>query len=362
MLTQDQELHETQQKLKESLSLYENLYEHAPAGYFSIDEKGRIFKINMAGCLMLGKQRTRILDRLFISFLTLENANKFQSYLDSLSIGVEDARLIELEISLQGEKTCTILLESSPLIMGGRHIVMTDICQIKEAAQRNNELLHENRLLTKNLFKQQEEDSKYLAREIHDELGQWMSAILSQAEVLSTYGDKSDINQIAAKDISKSVGKMHEVVRSLMGHLRPAALDILGLTESLSKLMEDWCFQHPNVKLDQHIDDEFKDVSELVRIAVYRITQEAFTNISKYAHAIQVTVSLAHNEDNVTGAEYLTLIIEDNGRGFDPTQKSNGIGVVGMRERVVTLGGEFNMTSSPGIGTQISVKIPIQFQ
>ena len=362
MLTQDQELHETQQKLKESLSLYENLYEHAPAGYFSIDEKGRIFKINMAGCLMLGKQRTRILDRLFISFLTLENANKFQSYLDSLSIGVEDARLIELEISLQGEKTCTILLESSPLIMGGRHIVMTDICQIKEAAQRNNELLHENRLLTKNLFKQQEEDSKYLAREIHDELGQWMSAILSQAEVLSTYGDKSDINQIAAKDISKSVGKMHEVVRSLMGHLRPAALDILGLTESLSKLMEDWCFHHPNVRLDQHIDDEIKDVADLVSVAVYRITQEALTNISKYAHPTQVTVRLACNEDNITGVEYLSLIIEENGRGFDPTQKSDGIGIVGMRERVVTLGGEFNMTSSPVNGTQISVRIPTRLQ
>ncbi len=65
---QTQELHETQQKLKESLSLYENLYEHAPAAYFSIDEKGRIFKINMAGCVMLGKQRTSILRKLFSVF------------------------------------------------------------------------------------------------------------------------------------------------------------------------------------------------------------------------------------------------------------------------------------------------------
>jgi glucose-6-phosphate-specific signal transduction histidine kinase len=247
-------------------------------------------------------------------------------------------------------------------MMGGRHIVMTDICQIKEAAHRNNELLQENRLLTKNLFKQQEDDSKYLTREIHDELGQWMSAILSQAEVLSTYGDQSDINQIAAKDISKSVGKMHEVVHGLMGRLRPATLDILGLTESLSKLMEDWCFHHPNVRLDQHIDDEIKDVADLVSVAVYRITQEALTNISKYAHPTQVTVRLACNEDNITGVEYLSLIIEENGRGFDPTQKSDGIGIVGMRERVVTLGGEFNMTSSPVNGTQISVRIPTRLQ
>ena len=359
---QSQELNETRKQLKESLSLYENLYEHAPAGYFSIDEKGRIFKINMAGCVMLGKQRTSILGKLFISFLTRGDADTFRSYLDNLTNGIKDTRVIELEIKLPGGKTCTILLESSALIMGGRHIVMTDICQIKETAHRNNELLQENRLLTMNLFKQQESDSKYLAREIHDELGQWMSAILSQVEVLSSYGDKSDANQIAAKDISKSIGKMHEVVHGLMGHLRPAALDILGLSESLSKLMEDWCFHHPNVRLDQHIDDELEDVSELISIAVYRITQEAFNNISKYAHATQVTVRLTRNEDNITGAEYLSLIIEDNGGGFDPTQKSDGIGVVGMRERVVTLGGEFNMTSSTGNGTRISGIIPLPFQ
>ena len=362
MQTETRELHETQQKLKESLALYENLYEHAPSGYFSIDERGRIFKINMAGCVMLGKQRTSILGKLFISFLTAGDADTFRSYLDNLTNGIKDTRVIELGIRLPGGKTCTTLLESSALIMGGRHIVMTDICQIKEAAQRNNELLHENRLLTKNLFLQQESESRYLAREIHDELGQWMSAILSQAEVLSSYGDKSDANQIAAKDISKSIGKMHEVVHGLMGHLRPAALDILGLSESLSKLIEDWCFHHPNVRLDQHIDDELKDVADLVSVAVYRITQEAFTNISKYAHPTQVTVRLARNEDNITGVEYLSLIIEDNGRGFDPTQKLDGIGIVGMRERVVTLGGEFKMTSSPVNGTQISVRIPIRLQ
>ena len=359
---QTQEFNETRKQLKESISLYENLYEHAPAGYFSIDEKGHIFKINMAGCIMLGKQRTSILGKSFVSFLTAGDAHTFRSYLNNLTNGIKDTRVIELGIRLCGGKTCTILLESSALIMGGRHIVMTDICQIKEAAQRNNELLHENRLLTMNLFKQQESDSKYLAREIHDELGQWMSAILSQAEVLSTYGDKSDVNQMAAKNISKSIGKMHEVVHGLMGHLRPATLDILGLSESLSKLIEDWCFHHPNVRLDQHIDDELEDVSELISIAVYRITQEAFNNISKYAYATQVTVRLTRNENNITGTEYLSLIIEDDGRGFDPTQKLDGIGMVGMRQRVITLSGEFNITSSPGNGTQISNIIPIQLQ
>ncbi len=159
-----------------------------------------------------------------------------------------------------------------------------------------------------------------------------MSAVLAQAEVLASYGDKSDANQIAAKDISKSIGKMHEVVHGLMGHLRPATLDILGLRESLCKLMEDWCFKHPNVRLDQHIDAELEDVSELISIAVYRITQEAFNNISKYAHATQVTVRLTRNKDNITGTEYLSLIIEDNGDGFDQKQKSDGICICSVKK------------------------------
>jgi two-component system, cell cycle sensor histidine kinase and response regulator CckA len=78
MLTQ--ELNETRKQLKESLSLYENLYEHAPVGYFSIDEKGRIIQINMAGCVMSGKQRTHIIGKSFLSFVTEGDALSFQSY------------------------------------------------------------------------------------------------------------------------------------------------------------------------------------------------------------------------------------------------------------------------------------------
>ncbi len=89
--------------------------------------------------------------------------------------------------------------------------------------------------------------------------------------------------------------------------------------------------------------------------------QEAFNNISKYAHATRVTVRLTHNKDNTLGANHISLIIEDNGRGFSPTQKSDGIGLLGMRERAIAMGGEFKLISSRGNGTRIEVKLPHEF-
>jgi signal transduction histidine kinase len=90
--------------------------------------------------------------------------------------------------------------------------------------------------------------------------------------------------------------------------------------------------------------------------------QEALNNISKYAHATRVTVRLTRNEDNTIGADNISLIIEDNGRGFSPTQKSDGMGLLGMRERALTLGGEFKLISSLGSGTRIEVKLLREFQ
>jgi glucose-6-phosphate-specific signal transduction histidine kinase len=239
---------------------------------------------------------------------------------------------------------------------------MTNISNLKDAARRNQDLLRENRLLTQNLFKAQEEDSKYLAREIHDELGQWMTAILAEAEILSANNEQNTVNQASASAISKCVGKMHQVVHHLMGHLRPATLDILGLKDCLSELVSEWRSHHPKVTLDHLVEGDFEDVRDPINSTIYRIIQEAFNNISKYAHATRVTVRLTRNEDNTIGADHISLIIEDNGRGLSTTQKSDGMGLLGMRERALSLGGEFKLISSLGNGTRIEVKLPREFQ
>jgi len=304
---QNEELRETQQKLEESLDRYSNLYEYAPVGYVSLDQDGCILQINLTGSIMLYVPRSQIVGRPFVRFINEKDTHIFRSYLDSLSRSPCDSHLIEVRIKSRDDKTCSVLIESSPLINGGRHIVMTDISNLKDAAHRNQDLLRENRLLTQGLFKAQEDESKYLAREIHDELGQWMTAILAEAEILSANNEQNTVNQASA--ISNCVGKMHQVVRHLMGHLRPTTLDILGLEDSLSELMGEWRSHHPKVSLDHLVEGQFEDIRAPINITLYRIMQEALNNISKYAHATRVTVRLTRNEDNTIGAGHISLII-----------------------------------------------------
>jgi len=359
---QNEELRETQLRLEESLSRYSDLYEYAPVGYISLDQDGCILKINLTGSIILHLPRSQIVGRPFVRFIDEKDTHIFRSYLDSLSRSPGDSHSIEMRIKSRDDKTFSVLIESSPIIDGGHHIVMTNISNLKDAARRNQDLLRENRLLTQNLFKAQEEDSKYLAREIHDELGQWMTAILAEAEILSANSEQNTVNQASASAISKCVGKMHQVVHHLMGHLRPATLDILGLKDCLSELVSEWRSHHPKVTLDHLVEGDFEDVRDPINSTIYRIIQEAFNNISKYAHATRVTVRLTRNEDNTIGADHISLIIEDNGRGFSTTQKSDGMGLLGMRERALSLGGEFKLISSLGNGTRIEVKLPREFQ
>ena len=360
---QNEELRETQQSLEESLDRYSNLHEYAPVGYVSLDQDGCILKINLTGSIMFCVPRSQIVGRPFVHFIDEGDTHIFGSYLDSLSRSPSDSHLIEVRIKSRDDKTCSVLIESSPLINEGRHIVMTDISNLKDAAHRNQDLLRENRLLTQDLFKAQEDESKYLAREIHDELGQWMTAILAEAEILSANNEQNTVNQASATNISNCIDKMHQVVHHLMGHLRPTALDVLGLKDSLYELAEEWRSHHPKIILNLLVAGHFEGIRDpIINITVYRIMQEALNNISKYARATRVTVRLVRNEDNTIGSDHISLIIEDNGRGFIPTQKSDGLGLLGMRERALTLGGEFKLNSSLGNGTQIEVKLPREFQ
>jgi two-component system nitrate/nitrite sensor histidine kinase NarX len=126
--------------------------------------------------------------------------------------------------------------------------------------------------------------------------------------------------------------------------------------------MGEWRSHHPKVSLDHLVEGQFEDIRDPINITVYRIMQEALNNISKYAHATRVKVRLTRNEDNTIGADHISLVIEDNGWGFSTTQKLDGMGLLGMRERALTLGGEFKLISSLGNGTRIEIKLPREFQ
>jgi PAS domain S-box-containing protein len=239
--------------------------------------------------------------------------------------------------------------------------VCIDISHIKSASVRNSELLAQNRELTRSLFTVQEEERRHLARELHDELGQWLTAIQAEAHVIcnitNSHAPKIHDSALA---ISNSAKAVHGVIRNMLRKLRPSMLDELGLADSLRELHAQWCNSHPDVICEFKLDVRLDGLGEEINVTIYRLVQESLSNIASHAEAHKVVVSFQRETEPESGAELLMLQVEDNGIGFDVKQTPSGIGLLGMRERVIVSGGEFYIDSVPGSGTKITARMPLK--
>jgi len=229
-----------------------------------------------------------------------------------------------------------------------------DITARKRAEQETARLLEENRQLARMALAIQEEERANLARELHDELGQSLTAIRAEAEcVLQINRDRSPTISECAGAINAVAGQVYGVVRGMMQRLRPALLDDLGLTAALNELLRQCRTHHPELTVEATLDS-LPPLSHAVELAAYRITQEALTNIVKHAGASRVELVL-RSLDKV-----FELRIRDDGRGVERSANGRGFGLIGMRERALAVGGEFHFSTGPDMGTTIHVTLPLQ--
>jgi len=224
--------------------------------------------------------------------------------------------------------------------------------QLKKAEEKSKKLLAENRQLIHASLKVQEEERKHLARELHDELGQCLTAIQADAELIcdvSKNGDKRiTTSATAIIDVSSRV---YDVVHSMMHRLRPSILDNLGLVEALKDEIDAWKKRNPDTACDFICSGDLTSQDEHTNIGLYRIVQECLTNITKHASAKSVCIELFN-----TG-EHILLRVSDDGSGFDMNASCRGLGIIGMRERVASLGGILDLETAPGKGFSISINL-----
>lgn len=216
----------------------------------------------------------------------------------------------------------------------------------------------ENRRLMQQSLAIQEEERRYLARELHDELGQSLSAIKVMAASLRKPARNEHTLQATIGSIQSICDHLFEVVRGMMQRLHPLMLDELGLKASLEHLIENWRQLYPGIALDFHCDDGIDESIGSARIHVFRIVQESLTNVVKHAHARHLRIHLHLPESNDSGPSRVRLEVEDDGVGFDSTRPLPGLGLRGIRERVASLGGGFELTARPGAGVSLRVQIP----
>jgi signal transduction histidine kinase len=210
--------------------------------------------------------------------------------------------------------------------------------------------------LSTRLVEVQEHERKALSRELHDEIGQAVSALLlavgnvaatiSPETVTEAKEQLGDIRRVAEKTVA--------VVRDMSLLLRPSMLDDLGLIPALEWQAREMSRTN-NLRVTIDADSVPEDLPDEPRTCVYRVVQEALRNVIRHAKANTVQIHLAH--DNSA----LRLTIQDDGEGFSP-ERERGVGILGMEERVRHLNGVFKMTSQPGQGTTITVLLPASFQ
>jgi PAS domain S-box-containing protein len=238
---------------------------------------------------------------------------------------------------------------------------VTSIKQSEQALQRAQEatqaLLHENTRLVRQLLAVQERERADLARELHDELSQHLTAIRAFAGAIQRdeAADRAR-SRAAAQAIEDCARAIYEVSHRLMEGLHPNILDAAGIVEAIATLLQAWQRQHPEIACRLSLDHALVCDAAQVRVAVYRVVQECLSNVARHAHARRLRLLLARRQS--AAGERLLLIIRDDGVGMEVDAQHAGFGLLGMRERILSLGGSLKMSSVRGSGTRVRVILP----
>jgi signal transduction histidine kinase len=240
------------------------------------------------------------------------------------------------------------------------HVFFTDITGLKLMERELADALAENRLLTQQQILLLEEERKNMARELHDELGQYLNAIKLDAVFIRDRirAMPADVHA-SAQSIVEISTRVYDVVRGMMRRLRPVALDELGLVTALECLVDSWRERSPEIDFDLKVEGGMDGFAEQLNITLYRLVQEGLTNVAKHAKASIVRIAITRSGTG-SDADRVAVSFSDDGAGMDLQRRRPGLGIVGMRERVESLGGSFHTESAPGSGFRLRATIPVR--
>jgi PAS domain S-box-containing protein len=250
-----------------------------------------------------------------------------------------------------------LTFQQKPAILGN----LADITEQKQTETALKESQRALRALSARLLVAEENERRRIANELHDGIGQSLSAIKFSIEnTLAQIGQGAF--DAAGRTLETLVALTRETIedtRRVVMDLRPSTLDDLGILPTVAWLCREFQSLHPGIRIEQEITAEESDVPDILKTPIYRILQEALNNVVKHSHAVKVRISLRKS------ARKLQMEIEDDGQGFNvaaagPSLASKtGFGLASMRERTEMLGGTFFIQSAEGTGTHIRALWPL---
>ncbi|MFO7715378.1 PAS domain S-box protein [Desulfosarcina sp.] len=353
------------QKAKEALSQYSKdlesqvhmrtreisgILQYTPAVVYIKDGDGKYTMVNSRFEELFNIRSTDVRGKTDQDFLAPEIAEQFFKN-DDRVLRQKQSLQVEETIIINGEAT-TYLSSKFPLYDSKGRVtgvcgIATDITALKKAQERL-------RRLSASIMHGQERERAYLARELHDELGQVLTALRMEAVWIKNRVHQSDPTASArALTMCELIDKTIEEVRGLAIRLRPGVLDHLGLVEAIEWYATDFEKRYGITCVFEH--ELGPEIRGNIATAAYRITQEALTNVARHASATRTRIGMSF------GAGQMTLCIRDNGKGFDPDTlgEFDGLGLTNMRERANLVGGFFVVESRPEGGTQLCFVVPL---
>jgi two-component system, NarL family, sensor histidine kinase UhpB len=231
-----------------------------------------------------------------------------------------------------------------------------DAALARRQAREATQALAQNRELTQIIQARIEQERGAIARELHDELGQQVTAIKSAGLAIARRATGHDeVIERSARLVTDCADQIYDGVHRLISQLRPLALDRFGLRDALQDLLGDWRVYHPDAGLKLSASGELEGLDDALATAVYRIVQEAVNNALRHAQASRIEVTV------VATATHLQLDVVDNGRGqLKDLNSPDHFGVTGMRERAQALGGSFELKQVEPSGVHIRVRLPVK--
>jgi len=246
---------------------------------------------------------------------------------------------------------------------GGAPELATICSKLNHLAATLGEAVEEKRQLAERAVSLQDMERKEIARELHDEFGPYLFSLRAHATALAKLSDGREPSAEAVRNhgsaILEQTNALQQFNRRVLERLRPVGLAELGLRQALESLLRLWRQSHPDVAIETTISPALGQTGETADLTIYRIVQEALTNVFRHAGAtsINVTIEPAEQPDGPRdGRGCARVRVSDNGRGMEPDQKL-GFGLTGMRERILALGGTLNVASGEG-GVTVEALIP----
>jgi PAS domain S-box-containing protein len=361
---QNQKLIDALHELEDTRDRYVELYDGAPNGYCTLDRNGTVREINLTGSTLLGQSRSAVVGSPLLPAIVPEDRGRFLGYLRTCAKGTNESTSGE-EVHVRTAKADrTVQLTCRPHVDGGGALVeffvaMVDVTERRRLEAAREEARREHMELVRRVLTLQEAERRRLARDIHDDLGQQVTALRLKLEWLAErWGGDGDLGT-SVRVVQEAAERVDQHIDFLLRDLRPAGLDELGLLAVLRQTVADWSetFGIPATFRAAGVDAG--RLPHEVETQAFRIVQEALNNVHKHAAATEVKVSLQRRRGKTV------LTVTDNGIGLIASSAAaatgghrRGLGLLGMRERATLIGGQLEITSTPGSGTTVTLQLP----